>query len=443
MLIGILIAFLAIVGIFALSFSNAAVADETAVASLTTLIEDDFESGISGTATDLNGGTNGEYFWATTNYTASVGTSSAWVTGGGANGSSLTAGTDNYPPNAESALTYGPVDLSSFTIAQLSYDYWTQTEAATDLLQVRASTDGSTFNLLASYDGDSGGWQSNSINLESYLGESQLWIRFYFTSNSTQQDVGAFIDNVLLEAGDSQLIYMPIIRLDPTPTPLPIPPPGDFNDDFNDNSNNWLIRRQETDDDGYNNVINFEDGLLKVSVNNPDDYIILSPMAQSPDGDYQLEMVAKFVTGLNKHRYGFVFGADWNGVDECPNDNFTSCFTRYYWLEIQNRDNNGNPKLQYRLYRIDGHDSDGQPIRFAVSDWSDVNDASYDINGFVKWEMTVRGTTIEIDVNDTPEDIIQLPDNRYLENRFVGLLIRTRSSGLNTVHIDYFDLDEK
>ena len=134
---------------------------ETAVTAWTNVINDTFESGIGGTAVDLDGATNGEYFWATSTYTAGAGTTSAWATGGGAQGSALTAGTDNYPPNAESALTYGPVDLSSYAIAQLSYDYWTETEAATDLLQVRISTDGTNFSLLSSFDGSSSGWQAS------------------------------------------------------------------------------------------------------------------------------------------------------------------------------------------------------------------------------------------------------------------------------------------
>lgn len=430
--------------VLALSSVGAAGSGSTAVAGWTPLITDTFESGITGTPLDLNGATNGEYYWATTTYTASTGTASAWATGGGADGAGLAPGTDPYPASAESALTYGPVDLTAYQVAQLSYDYWVKTETATDFLQVRVSTDGLTFDtLLNSYDGDSSGWQSDTLDLTSYAGAAQLWVRFYFSSNSSIEDTGVFIDNILLEAAESTSIYLPIIGFAPTPTPIPIPPAGEFSDDFSTADNNWLIRRHDTDDDGEANKLTIANGQLRVDVNNPEDYVIVSPMAQAPDGNYQLEFSAKFAGQYNKHRYGFVFGGNWNGVDECPNSNFTNCFTNYYWLEIQYRDNNGDPKLEYSLYRIDGHDSDNMPIRVKLEDWSDVY-VPHDIDGFIKWELTIhRNGTLYLDVNDVPEDIFYLPDTRYFENPFVGIMVRTRSSGLNTSYFDYFRVEEK
>jgi len=387
-LIGLSIASFMGVIVFILALSSVAATgnEETAVTAWTNIISDTFESGINGTASDLDGGTNGEYYWAASSYTASAGMNSAWATGGGANGSGLTAGTDNYPSNAESALTYGPVDLSSYSIAQLSYDYWTETEAATDLLQVRVSTDDTTYSLLASYDGSSSGWQSKSINMNSYAGEAQLWIRFYFTSNGSAEDVGAFIDNVLLTAADTQLVYLPLIRQDPTPTPVPYY----YFDDFSDNTSGWPeIDNRQDSQDCYR--WKYRDGVYHADICDDRTDIKSSPQVQLPTGDYEIEVDARF--GVSNNAWWTAYGIIFDGKDD-P-DPSKDDLGDYYMLWVLWE---GEDQAKYKLI----NDVPGQQKE--VFGWRDLP-SSYHYGKsnteWNRWRIVRTSNTISIYLNDT------------------------------------------
>jgi hypothetical protein len=91
----------------------------------TTALTETFESGIPAgwQITDTDGLTNGEYYWAATNITASQGMTSVWATGGGQNGIFLTPLSDTYPNNAASLMRYGPIDLNATSAVSLTYNY--------------------------------------------------------------------------------------------------------------------------------------------------------------------------------------------------------------------------------------------------------------------------------------------------------------------------------
>ncbi|MCA9921039.1 MAG: hypothetical protein KC421_01640 [Anaerolineales bacterium] len=392
-LIGLSIASFLVVIVLVLALSSVAATgtNETAVTAWTNVINDTFESGIGGTAVDLDGATNGEYFWATSTYTAGAGTTSAWATGGGAQGSALTAGTDNYPPNAESALTYGPVDLSSYAIAQLSYDYWTETEAATDLLQVRISTDGTNFSLLSSFDGSSSGWQSDSINLNSYAGEAQVWVRFYFTSNGSTEDMGVFIDNVLLEASDAQLVYLPVVRKDPTPTPTPTatPVPYFYFDDFSDSNSGWpKVDHRNVSDDCYRWV--YKNDVYHADICDDRTDIKASPLVNLPTGDYEIEVDARFSTPDSGWwtAYGIIF----DGKDD-PNPSNPDLGDFYMLWVLWEGTGQGKYKL---INDVPGQQKD-------VFDWRALPSAykyGSSNNEWNTWRIVRTNSTISIYLND-------------------------------------------
>ena len=47
--------------------------------------------------------------------------------------------------------------------------------------------------------GDSGGWQFVNLDLSGCLGDSSVWIAFKFVSDSSGVDVGAFVDDIVIQ----------------------------------------------------------------------------------------------------------------------------------------------------------------------------------------------------------------------------------------------------
>ena len=179
----------------------------------TTLLSDGFEGSFPGewTVWDNNGTSYGEYYWGQRICRPYSGYYSAWAVGGGASGSSLQCEA-NYPDNADSWMRAGPFDLSSATDAELLFYRWHLTEAGRDALFWGASIDGSNFYGVQDL-GDSGGWQytnfdlTNVFTLGDVTGQSQVWIIFVFSSDSSiNYSEGAYVDDVVLRAelGDGE-----------------------------------------------------------------------------------------------------------------------------------------------------------------------------------------------------------------------------------------------
>jgi hypothetical protein len=170
---------------------------------MTQTFEGTFPTG-SWTVFDNDGTTNGEYYWDEDDYLANGGTYSAWAANGGANGKDPYY--YYYPNNMQSWMVYGPVDLSTYTDAELLFYYWNESEPDYDYFYWMASTDGSDFNGYM-VSGDSGGWNYINFDLTAVptlgdiTGDSSVWIAFIFTSdvsNPVGYD-GPFVDDILLQ----------------------------------------------------------------------------------------------------------------------------------------------------------------------------------------------------------------------------------------------------
>lgn len=291
-----------------------------------TVFTETFESGIdpAWTLSDENGGTDGEYFWGTTTYTASEGTQSAWATGG-ADGASLTPGSDPYPPNALSHMIRGPLNLSGTTQIELDFSYWVKTEPTVDVMVVRASTDGSTYTALNTYSGDSDGWKSDTLSLDEYAGEEEVWIDFFFSSNGADGDVGVFVDDITLRSLAEQLSYLPFVRRDPTPTPTSTPtptptpttPPYYYYDDFSDANSGWpSVDNTHVSNDCFKWF--YGGGHYNATICDDRTDVKVSPLVPLPDGDYEIEVDAHFrEAGGWWTSYGIIF----DGKDDPDPDN--------------------------------------------------------------------------------------------------------------------------
>jgi len=196
------------------------------VASWTPVFTETFESEISSSwiVTDVTGSNNGEYYWAATAYTASQGITSTWATGGGADGSLLDPGVDDYPHNALTYMIRGPLNLSGTTGARLVFDAWLDIPDDLDSLQVIAATESGSYQAVATLRGESQEWLTYTVDMDAYAGEPEVWVGFRFSSNEAASGLGAFVDNVMLESVVGTNIYLPSVRKDPALTPTPQPP---------------------------------------------------------------------------------------------------------------------------------------------------------------------------------------------------------------------------
>ena len=171
----------------------------------TNILTEDFEGDFPGSwdVLDDNGAADGEYYWARRNCESHSGSYSGWGVGGGADGGSLSCGSD-YPDQAQSWMIYGPFDLTNAADAELLFWYRNLSESYWDFLFWGASINGYNF-YGVSTSGDSGVWDyvnfdlTNVWTLDDLTGEPQVWIAFVFISDDSITDAeGAYVDDIVL-----------------------------------------------------------------------------------------------------------------------------------------------------------------------------------------------------------------------------------------------------
>ena len=151
--------------------------------------------------------------WGRTSYRQSSGSYSAY---GVLTGSLGVAPPGPYPNGADAQMIYGPFSLSGMNAAEVTFRHWTRTEwdgaSKHDDLCLFASIDGESFSgrgWYGDWTGEAGavnGWNSatfdlaNVYNLGNLLGQPQVWIGFWFRSDSTNTYEGAYVDDIVLSA---------------------------------------------------------------------------------------------------------------------------------------------------------------------------------------------------------------------------------------------------
>lgn len=139
--------------------------------------------------------------WARTNCQAAAGGYSVWPAADGTG--AVVPCTNNYPNNLNAWLMYGPFSLEGAAAAELAFQRWQRTEPDYDYLKWLASTDGQNFSGWQS-SGDSGGWTATTFDLSSVptlgdlRGQAQVWIVFILQSDADINDLGAFVDEVVI-----------------------------------------------------------------------------------------------------------------------------------------------------------------------------------------------------------------------------------------------------
>lgn len=142
------------------------------------------------------------YTWGKRNCRAYKGSHSAWAVGGGGRGESLDCGS-NYPTGISVGMHYGPFSLDGATAAEMTFQYWMNTETWFDEFCWGASTNGDDFfGTCTSGDRD---WSEEVLDfsdvptLGDLLDRSRVWIAFYFHSDESETyPEGVYVDNIVV-----------------------------------------------------------------------------------------------------------------------------------------------------------------------------------------------------------------------------------------------------
>ena len=170
------------------------------------IFSDGFEGSFPGNwQLSLSPNSSPEVTWGRNLYRSAGGAASLWCAGGGPEaqpqgGSSL--------PYAGTWAIYGPFSLADATAAQADFDTWYDTEpydprtGKGDQFEWGISTDGVNFSLIST-SGSSGGWVHETMNFSDVanipaVGAPQVWFAFLFSSDSSIQAEGAYVDNFVL-----------------------------------------------------------------------------------------------------------------------------------------------------------------------------------------------------------------------------------------------------
>lgn len=130
--------------------------------------------------------TNGEDYWWQSNYRAYRDDSSAYC-------AEVSDIYGQYYDDYMSSFVVRDVDVSVYDSATLSYKYWLDCESGWDYLRV-VYFDGTEYRSVKEYTGSSGGWVSDSIEVQ----PTATQVGFVFYSDGSITAEGAYIDDVAL-----------------------------------------------------------------------------------------------------------------------------------------------------------------------------------------------------------------------------------------------------
>jgi hypothetical protein len=259
--------------------------------------------------------------------------------------------------------------------------------------------------------------------------------------------------SVALNVDSDPVQYLPHIQLQPsptptatvtpspTPTPTATPPPGVFNETFTDDIAGWEARRaregasysiaHRSDSDGG------RQGQLEITLTTQDDFVIVSPLIPAKSPPYNIEFLAKLKDPRDRHMYGLVFGADWNG-GACAAPSSPNCFTRYYELRVGYRDFGGQRFQEVKLKRIDTHNGEGEPEGPTLIDWKKGGNVGTD--DWIEIDVYVQADG-KIAVSWNGKFIAETQDASLIGQPYFGLMLITKENDDARVKYDYIKID--
>ncbi|MFH1734060.1 MAG: T9SS type A sorting domain-containing protein, partial [bacterium] len=118
---------------------------------------------------------------------------------------------DDYIPNTNSWVRYGPFNLSNAVAARASFWYYNVSQVVSDYVRWGGyNVDSFQMYEGGRHSGETTQWQNTSVFFDSLqggtvslIGEPNVWLVFHFQSNSDNDvDIGAFIDEVYIAWDD-------------------------------------------------------------------------------------------------------------------------------------------------------------------------------------------------------------------------------------------------
>jgi hypothetical protein len=102
----------------------------------------------------------------------------------------------DYTANMDASVTLRALNFTGAVSAQISF--WTKytIESGYDYMYLEISTDGNQWSEIDSYSGNQATWILKSYPLDDYINESNVIIRFRFTSDVYVEEQGMFIDDL-------------------------------------------------------------------------------------------------------------------------------------------------------------------------------------------------------------------------------------------------------
>ena len=159
-----------------------------------TIFSETFEGAFPGSSWILYG----DPTWDDTNYYSHYGSWSGWC------GATSLSPAGGYINNMNAWMVYGPFSLAGATNASVNFYYRNKSEGNYDYFKWMASTNGTNY-YGWQISGDQDSWRSQTFDLTTVptlgnlTGQSQVWIAFIFTSDSSNTDKGAYVDDIVIQ----------------------------------------------------------------------------------------------------------------------------------------------------------------------------------------------------------------------------------------------------
>jgi hypothetical protein len=169
------------------------------------VFQDGFENDLSKWDISDNSTDNLERQWGLDDFYVYNGEGSLWVASGGTD--AVDPQSTYYPHNMDTWLvTASALDLTNANLADFEFFMRYETEPEWDYIFVGVSLDGQEFSGEW-WSGDSDGWQYFDLDLSDYIGQPEIYIGWYFHSDSFNYDdvgfEGVWIDDIAVWFEDS------------------------------------------------------------------------------------------------------------------------------------------------------------------------------------------------------------------------------------------------
>jgi bacillopeptidase F (M6 metalloprotease family) len=249
----------------------------------------------------------------------------------------------NYLPNADANLRL-TIDLSTADkpVLKFRHKYFTQSYA--DFVRVYISIDGINWNMHFFKTGSSGTWLPENIDLSEYAGNSNVTIRFQFTSDASVQNDGWYIDDVsIAETTKPQIPY-----------------PFYDNMDNANTLNNWFSSNWELAGNGHSSPYCWEDSPYGVYIDNINEQLVLSntidlSAATHPQLSFWHKYQIENYYSSNYWDYGFVQVSNNKGHSGTWTTIATYKGSQTSWdrVSLNLSDFAGQPEVKVRFYLME------------------------------------------------------------------------------------------